>query len=101
MTPSNEPEGLFSDDVLQEAAVESKEPSVEQAPPVAPPVEQAIPTPEPLPVVILQAARVPDQNDVVLDNVIVGRHSDADMRDAIAASNTPLLERVKEALAPM
>lgn len=91
MTPSNEPEGLFSDDVLQEAAVESKEPSV----------EQAIPTPDPLPVIILQAARVPDQNDVVLDNVIVGRHSDADMRDAIAASNAPLLERVKEALAPM
>ena len=70
-------------------------------PPVAPPVEQAAPPADPLPVIVLQQARVPDEHDVVLDNVIVGRHSDKEMRDAMAATNAPLLEQVKNALAPI
>lgn len=70
-------------------------------PGAAPPVEQTTPTPSVLPVVVLQQARVPDGDDVVLDNVIVGRHSEEAMRDAIAATNKPLLEQVKNALAPI
>lgn len=66
-----------------------------------PPVEQAAPPADALPVVNLQAARAPDEFDVILDNVIVGRHSDKETRDAIAATNKPLLEHVKSALAPI
>lgn len=62
---------------------------------------KALPPADALPVVNLQAARAPDEFDVILDNVIVGRHSDKETRDAIAATNKPLLEHVKSALAPI
>lgn len=69
------------------------------SPPTAP--QEAAPPAPPMPVVQLFAPRSPDDFDVVIDNVIVGRHSDPEVRTAIVATNTPLLEQVKAALAPI
>lgn len=71
------------------------------AKPPEPPVQEVVSAPGLMPVVTLHAARAPDANDVVLDNVIVGRHSEKEVRDAIAATNTPLMEQVKAAIAPI